>query len=64
MPGAWFQVIEPIQSRCAIVRFSKLSDAEILERLLYVCAQEKVRSPRTPVLLLQAPCCVRCLARV
>lgn len=28
------KVIEPIQSRCAIVRFVRLSDAEVLERLL------------------------------
>lgn len=38
------QVIEPIQSRCAILRFTRLSDAEILSRLLYVCDQEKVQS--------------------
>lgn len=37
------QVIEPIQSRCAILRFTRLSDAEILSRLLYVCDQEKVQ---------------------
>ena len=39
------QVIEPIQSRCAIVRFSRLSDAEILERLLHVVRAEGVSSP-------------------
>ena len=27
------KIIEPIQSRCAIVRFTKLSDAEVLRRL-------------------------------
>jgi hypothetical protein len=27
------QVIEPIQSRCAIVRFTKVSDADVLARL-------------------------------
>jgi len=27
------KIIEPIQSRCAIVRFTKLTDAEILKRL-------------------------------
>jgi len=27
------KLIEPIQSRCAIVRFTKLSDAEMLKRL-------------------------------
>ncbi|CAG9464400.1 unnamed protein product [Pedinophyceae sp. YPF-701] len=36
------KVIEPIQSRCAIVRFSKLSDGEILERLRRVCQEENV----------------------
>jgi replication factor C subunit 2/4 len=36
------QVIEPIQSRCAIVRFTRLSDEEILSRLLQVCQAEKV----------------------
>lgn len=36
------KIIEPIQSRCAVVRFSKISDAEILSRLLEVCRMEKV----------------------
>lgn len=36
------KVIEPIQSRCAIVRFTKLGDKEILSRIVYVCQQEKV----------------------
>ena len=45
------KVIEPIQSRCAIVRFTKLSDAEVLERLLYVCAKEKVSAYALPMLL-------------
>lgn len=38
------QVIEPIQSRCAILRFTRLGDAEILARLQWVCQQEKVRA--------------------
>ena len=38
------KVIEPIQSRCAIVRFTKLGDKEILSRVVYVCQQEKVRA--------------------
>ena len=37
------QVIEPIQSRCAILRFRRLSDAELLARILYVCQAEKAR---------------------
>ena len=36
------QVIEPIQSRCAILRFVRLGDTEILSRLQWVCRQEKV----------------------
>eukprot|EP00794_Sanderia_malayensis_P013976 gene13976-15434_t len=36
------KIIEAIQSRCAVLRYSKLSDAQILERLLDVCEYEKV----------------------
>lgn len=36
------KLIEPIQSRCAILRFSKLSDAEVLSRLNQVAQFEKV----------------------
>ncbi|CAJ0575186.1 unnamed protein product, partial [Mesorhabditis spiculigera] len=36
------KIIEPIQSRCAILRYNKLSDAQMLLRLEDVCAQEKV----------------------
>ena len=36
------KLIEPIQSRCAIVRFSKLSDQELLARVLVVAAAEGV----------------------
>lgn len=36
------KIIEPIQSRCAIVRYSKLGEKDILERLLHVCQHEKV----------------------
>ncbi|CDJ48159.1 replication factor c subunit, putative [Eimeria brunetti] len=35
-------VIEPLQSRCAILRFSKLSDAHLVQRLREVCAKENV----------------------
>lgn len=34
------KVIEPIQSRCAIVRFTKVSDADILARLQIVIGKE------------------------
>ena len=37
------KIIEPIQSRCAIVRYSRLSDKDILARLVHVCREEKVR---------------------
>ncbi|KAK2952427.1 putative Replication factor C subunit 2 [Blattamonas nauphoetae] len=36
------QVIEPIQSRCAILRFTRLSDKDILKRLCVVAEAEKV----------------------
>lgn len=36
------KIIEPIQSRCAIIRFTKLSDEEVLERLNFVIQEENV----------------------
>ncbi|TYG77377.1 hypothetical protein ES288_D03G189800v1 [Gossypium darwinii] len=36
------KIIEPIQSRCALVRFSRLSDQEILGRLMVVVDAEQV----------------------
>ncbi|KAJ7786543.1 P-loop containing nucleoside triphosphate hydrolase protein [Mycena metata] len=36
------KIIEPIQSRCAILRYAKLRDPEILKRLLEICEMEKV----------------------
>jgi replication factor C subunit 2/4 len=36
------KIIEPIQSRCAVLRFTKLSDEELLTRLMQVCEIEKV----------------------
>lgn len=36
------KIIEPIQSRCAILRFTRLKDEMLLERLLHVCQQERV----------------------
>ena len=36
------KIIEAIQSRCAVLRYSKLTDAQILTRLLEVCDKEKV----------------------
>lgn len=39
------KIIEPIQSRCAILRYTRLGDAQILKRLLEICEAEKV--PKT-----------------
>ena len=36
------KIIEPIQSRCAVLRFTRLLDAELLARLQQVCAAESV----------------------
>ncbi|XP_067929200.1 replication factor C subunit 2-like isoform X2 [Watersipora subatra] len=36
------KIIEPIQSRCAMLRYTRLTDAEVLDRLLSVCESEKV----------------------
>ena len=36
------KIIEPIQSRCAIVRFTKLADAEVLSRVKHVADKEGV----------------------
>ena len=38
------KLIEPIQSRCAIVRFTKLQDAEVLRRLLQVIKAEDLKA--------------------
>ncbi|KAG9394212.1 Replication factor C subunit 2 [Carpediemonas membranifera] len=36
------KIIEPIQSRCAIVRFTKLTDSQVKARLVTVAAKESV----------------------
>jgi len=36
------KIIPPIQSRCAVIRFGKLSDAQILAKVNFVCAAENV----------------------
>ncbi|XP_006821095.1 replication factor C subunit 2-like [Saccoglossus kowalevskii] len=36
------KIIEPIQSRCAVLRYSKLSDAQVLKRLLEISERENV----------------------
>ena len=35
-------VLEPIQSRCAVLRYSKLDDSQLLHRLLQITEQEDV----------------------
>uniref|UniRef100_A0A6U4UBH7 AAA+ ATPase domain-containing protein n=1 Tax=Hemiselmis andersenii TaxID=464988 RepID=A0A6U4UBH7_HEMAN len=37
------EIIEPIQSRCAILRFMKPSDAEVYARLEHICEKEGVK---------------------
>lgn len=36
------KIIEPIQSRCAMLRYSKLTDAQILAKVLDVCSKESI----------------------
>ncbi|KAK4190683.1 P-loop containing nucleoside triphosphate hydrolase protein [Podospora australis] len=36
------KIIEPLQSRCAILRYAKLTDAQVVKRLLQIIAEEKV----------------------
>ena len=36
------KIIEPLQSRCAILRYARLTDAQLVQRLLNVCRAEKV----------------------
>ncbi|KAM9058060.1 replication factor C subunit 2 isoform 2-T2 [Megaptera novaeangliae] len=38
------KIIEPIQSRCAVLRYTKLTDGQILARLLNVIEKEEVQS--------------------
>lgn len=50
-------IIEALQSRCAILRYQRLADEQILERLHAIVAAEKVRV--SPLFSLFA-CCVPC----
>lgn len=36
------KIIEPLQSRCAILRYSRLTDAQLVKRLMLICDAEKV----------------------
>ncbi|ODH48153.1 hypothetical protein GX48_05748 [Paracoccidioides brasiliensis] len=37
------KIIEPLQSRCAILRYARLTDAQILKRLTQICQAENVK---------------------
>jgi replication factor C subunit 2/4 len=39
------KIIEPIQSRCAILRYTRLGDEQVLKRLMDVIKAEGVRTP-------------------
>lgn len=36
------KIIEPLQSRCAVLRYEKLTDEQVLHRLLEICEKENV----------------------
>lgn len=36
------KIIEPLQSRCAILRYARLTDAQVVKRLTQICEAEKV----------------------
>lgn len=38
------KIIEPIQSRCAMLRYTKLGDKQVLKRLREICEEENVRT--------------------
>lgn len=44
------KVIEAIQSRCAILRYSRLSDEQVLARTIQICQKENVPNLILPVL--------------
>lgn len=37
------KIIEPLQSRCSILKFNRLQDKDILKRLLYIIEEENVK---------------------
>jgi len=37
------KIIEPLQSRCAIVKYGRLTDEQVLRRMLYVSEEEKFK---------------------
>ncbi len=46
------KIIDPIQSRCAILRYGKLRDEEVLTRLIQIAKSEKVSMCQEAALLL------------
>lgn len=36
------KIIEPIQSRCAMIRFTKLTDAQVLAKCIFICQKENL----------------------
>lgn len=36
------KIIEPLQSRCAILRYARLTDAQLVKRVMQICEAEKV----------------------
>jgi replication factor C subunit 2/4 len=36
------KIIEPLQSRCAILRYARLTDGQVVKRLQQICEAEKV----------------------
>ncbi|KAF2118957.1 P-loop containing nucleoside triphosphate hydrolase protein [Lophiotrema nucula] len=36
------KIIEPLQSRCAILRYARLTDAQVVRRIVQICDAEKV----------------------
>lgn len=36
-------IIEPIQSRCAVFRFKRVSDKDIISRIKYICDNERIK---------------------
>lgn len=41
-PHCFLSCSEPIQSRCAVLRYTKLTDAQVLARLMTIIEKEKV----------------------
>jgi replication factor C subunit 2/4 len=37
------KIIEPLQSRCAILRYARLTDAQVVSRISQICESEKVQ---------------------